>query len=331
MSTLPLGALRPQDPLRPPAAPGMGRGFAFALLAHAALLAALSAGVSWRSQPTPAFEAELWSAVPQAAAPKAQEVEPEPPAPEPEPVQRPAPAPPPPPPAENPQLQRDAEIAVAKLREQKLKKQQEAERLAELEEERKKQRALKDKLERERLAKLEKDKLEREKKEREKQEREKQEREKQEAKLDAKREAEAKLKKDKQAKAEEAQRTAKLEAQRQENLRRIQGMAGASGGPEATGSALKSSGPSASYGGRIKARIRPNIIYTDMPSGNPVAEVEVRTLPSGQIVASKLLKASGDAEWDKAVLRAIEKTGTLPRDTDGRVPPLLVISFQPRE
>jgi len=57
----------------------------------------------------------------------------------------------------------------------------------------------------------------------------------------------------------------------------------------------------------------------------------VRTLPSGQIVASKLLKASGDAEWDKAVLRAIEKTGTLPRDTDGRVPPLLVISFQPRE
>ncbi|MCZ8074759.1 MAG: protein TolA, partial [Paucibacter sp.] len=33
----------------------------------------------------------------------------------------------------------------------------------------------------------------------------------------------------------------------------------------------------------------------------------------------------------KAVLRAIDKTETLPRDTDGRVPPVLVISFQPRE
>ena len=45
----------------------------------------------------------------------------------------------------------------------------------------------------------------------------------------------------------------------------------------------------------------------------------------------KLIKLSGDAEWDKAVLRAVDKTETLPRDVDGRVPSLLVISFQPRE
>ncbi len=308
MSSLPLGARHLHDPLRPPAPPGMGRGFAFALIAHAALLAALSAGVSWRTQDPPAFEAELWSAVPQAAAPKLVEPEPEPEPPKPEPkpepkVQQPSP--------EELQAERDAEIAIAKAKEKK-KLEEERRRLAELEAERKKQQALK-----------EKEKLERE--------REKQ--------LQAKREAEDKLKKekldkqlkDKQAKAEEAKREAKLEAQRQENLRRIQGMAGASGGPSATGTALKSSGPSASYGGRIKARVRPNIIYTDIPVGNPVAEVEVRTLPSGQIVASKLLKSSGDAEWDKAVLRAIDKTETLPRDTDGRVPPVLVISFQPRE
>lgn len=304
MSSLPLGARHLHDPLRPPAPPGMGRGFAFALIAHAALLAALSAGVSWRTQDPPAFEAELWSAVPQAAAPKLVEPEPEPEPPKPEPkVQQPSP--------EELQAERDAEIAIAKAKEKK-KLEAERQRLAELEAERKKQLALK-----------EKEKLERE--------REKQ--------LQAKREAEDKLKKekldkqlkDKQAKAEEAKREAKLEAQRQENLRRIQGMAGASGGPSATGTALKSSGPSASYGGRIKARVRPNIIYTDAPSGNPVAEVEVRTAPDGTIIARKLLKPSGDAEWDKAVLRAIDKTETLPRDTDGRVPPVLVISFQPRE
>jgi len=286
----------------------MGRGFAFALIAHAALLAALSAGVSWRTQDPPAFEAELWSAVPQAAAPKLVEPEPEPEPPKPEPkpepkVQQPSP--------EELQAERDAEIAVAKAKEKK-KLEAERQRLAELEAERKKQLALK-----------EKEKLERE--------REKQ--------LQAKREAEDKLKKekldkqlkDKQAKAEEAKREAKLEAQRQENLRRIQGMAGASGGPSATGTALKSSGPSASYGGRIKARVRPNIIYTDAPSGNPVAEVEVRTAPDGTIIARKLLKPSGDSDWDNAVLRAIDKTETLPRDTDGRVPSVLVISFKPRE
>jgi colicin import membrane protein len=31
------------------------------------------------------------------------------------------------------------------------------------------------------------------------------------------------------------------------------------------------------------------------------------------------------------VLRAIDRTDTLPRDTDGRVPPTLVISFRPRD
>jgi TonB family protein len=116
-----------------------------------------------------------------------------------------------------------------------------------------------------------------------------------------------------------------------DKLRRIQGMAGASGAPNATGTALQSAGPSSSYAGRIKARIRPNIIYSDSGLGNPVAEAELKVAPDGSIISSRLLKSSGDPEWDKAVLRAIEKTETLPRDVDGRVPPHLIIRFQPRE
>jgi colicin import membrane protein len=282
------------DPLRPPEAPGLGRGFAFAVLAHALLLLALSASVQWRTKTLPTFEAELWSAVPQAAAPKA--VEP-PPQPEPEP---PKPTPKPQPPAEDLQAQRDAEIAIAKAREQK--KKEDAELLAE----RKKQQALKDqqdKLERDKQEQAKQDKLEKQKLEKLKQE-----------KLDkANKEAEA-----------------KREDLRKENLRRIQGMAGASGGPNATGSALKSSGPSSSYGGRIVARVRPNIIY-DPGAGNPVAEVEVRAAPDGTIVGKKLVKRSGDDEWDKAVLRAIDKTEILPRDVDGTVPSTIVITFRPRD
>lgn len=310
MTALSLGPRR--DPLRPPEAPGLGRGMIFAAIAHAALLAALSAGVHWRTETLPAFEAELWSAVPQAAAPREQ-APPEPePVPAPTPVVKPAP---PPPPQEDPQIQRDADIAIAKARDQK-KREAEVKRLAELETERRKQLALKEL----------KDKQERDKRADEKKQAQKLEdqQEKQQQKLQQQAD---KLKQDKAAKDADAKR----EAQRQENLRRIQGMAGASSGPSATGTALQSSGPSATYGGRIKARIRPNIIYNDTPVGNPVAEVEVRAAPDGTIIGRKLVKASGNAEWDNAVLRAIDKTETLPRDTDGRVPSLLVISFKPGE
>lgn len=295
--------------LRPPQTAGMGRGFAFALLAHALLVLGLSAGLQWRTQTPPAFEAELWASVPVAAA--AREQEPPPPPPEEAPAPKPQAVRAQPEPAS--QLEREAEIALAKEREIKLKKQreeaeQERKRLADQEAKRreelkKKEDALKEAKAREEKAK--KDKAEKDKAE--------------------------KAKTDLAAKKAEALAEAKREAQRQENLKRIQGMAGASGGPQATGGALQSAGPSASYAGRIKARVRPNIIYTEAGSANPLAEVEVRVAPDGTILSRRLLKPSGDAEWDKAVLRAIDKSETLPRDTDGRVPPVMVLAFQPRE
>jgi colicin import membrane protein len=111
----------------------------------------------------------------------------------------------------------------------------------------------------------------------------------------------------------------------------MQGMAGASGEENSKGTALKASGPSASYAGRIIARIKPNITFTEDVAGNPKAEVEVRTSPDGTIISRKLLSSSGNKAWDEAVLKAIDKTATLPRDEDGRVPPILVISFRPKD
>ena len=118
---------------------------------------------------------------------------------------------------------------------------------------------------------------------------------------------------------------------RQENLQRIQGMAGASGGPNATGTALKSSGPSASYAGRLVGRIKPNITYPGDVVGNPRAEVEVRVAPDGTITSRRIVQSSGNKAWDDAVLRAIDKTEILPKDTDGRVPPLIVLGFRPSD
>lgn len=285
-----------RDPLRPPEAPGLGRGVAFALVAHVLLLAALSSGVQWRSKTLPTFEAELWSAVPQAAAPK----EVLPPSPPPEPEVKPQPKlQPPQPKVEDLQADRDAEIAIDKARALKVKR--ELERLADLEAQRKKQAAeeKQQKLEQAKLDKLEKQK-------------------------------QAKEDKAKAAK-EDAKHEAQLQAQRQANLRRIQGMAGASGDANATGSALKSSGPSASYGGRVAARVKPQIDFPGARNFDSAAEVEIRCAPDGRVISSRLTRSSGNRLWDDAVLNAVLKTEMFPRDTNGTVPPVLIISFRPND
>ena len=122
------------------------------------------------------------------------------------------------------------------------------------------------------------------------------------------------------------------------------GMAGATGGASATGNATHNagpggssgggaggSGPSSGYGGKVAAKVRPNIVFPDAISGNPRAEVEVRASPDGTIVGARLVRASGNPAWDQAVLRAIDKTDTLPKDTDGRVPSTLLLIFRPND
>eukprot|EP01036_Dinobryon_divergens_P048960 gene48961-biopygen39832 len=99
-------------------------------------------------------------------------------------------------------------------------------------------------------------------------------------------------------------------------MQRMQAQLGGTGAADSAGTATRSSGPSASYAGRIKARIKPNIVFTDDIPGNPTAEVEVRVALDGTITSRRIVKSSGSPGWDDAVLRAIDRTGTLPRDTD---------------
>ena len=87
-----------------------------------------------------------------------------------------------------------------------------------------------------------------------------------------------------------------------------------------------------SYGTLIINTVMPNIVFNpDDVSGNPVAEVEVRTAPNGKIMGRKLTKSSGNKAWDEAVIKALDKTDTLPRDLDGTLPAVMVLGFKPRE
>jgi colicin import membrane protein len=167
---------------------------------------------------------------------------------------------------------------------------------------------------------------------REEQERDKQERLKAEKLEREKAEKAEKLEREKAERAEaakaaaDAERTAKL---REENLKRMQGMAGATGAPQSTGTAQRDAGPSANYAGKIVARVRPNIVLTDSVPPTVRAEVEVRAAPDGTITGRRLTKSSGDPIWDEAVLRAIDRTGDLPKDDNGKVPSSIVIGFTP--
>ena len=287
----------------PPPTPGLLRGLLLALVAHGVLLAILAVGVHWqREAPVVTAEAELWSAIPQEAAPPARS--PEPPAPEPE-MPKVAPPPQPAPVAAPPQP--DPNIAIEREKTKQLKDRQQRELLE-------KEKKLNEK---QRTDKAAIDKLEKIKAQKAKELEETK-------KAQAAKEAKAKPQ-------ESSADTKKLAEVRAAALKRMAALAAGSGSDTSQGSATQSSGPSAGYGGRIRARIKPNITFTDTISGNPLADVEVRTSPDGTIISRRLTKSSGVKSWDDAVLSAIDKTEVLPRDVDGRVPPVLTIGFRPQD
>jgi colicin import membrane protein len=280
----------------PPPEPAAIRAFVLAILAHVLLMIALTWGINWNRDPeNVAAEAELWSTVPQQAAPKVVQAPPLP---------TPAPPPPPPPvakvePPPAPPVTKAPDIALErekKRRELAERKQEELERQQKLEA-RKKQEELK----RQEVAEQKAEEEEKKKK-----------------------------KAEELAKAKAKQEEAKLAAIRKENLDKMMKAAAGTGSPSSTGTAARSSGPSDSYAGRIRARVKPNIVFSDDIAGNPTAEVEVRMAPDGTITSKRVVKSSGARSWDEAVLRALEKTEVLPRDVDGRVHSPLIIEFRPK-
>ncbi len=288
-----------RDMFAPQQPPGMRSGLALAILAHVLLIIALTFSVNWKASEPEGVVAELWSALPQTAAPR-----PTPPEPRPAPpVVEPKPAPPVAKPEPAPAPRVDAQIAIERAAREKARREEaeraEAARQADL---RKREEAKREEAKRAEAKRLEA------------------ERQRAAEQAEQKKLAE-------QARKEEARQAAIREA----NLRRMMSQAGTSDDPAAAGNAARTSGPSASYAGRIKARVKPNIVLTTTVAGNPAAKVEVKVAPDGTIVGRKLLTSSGSPAWDETVLRAIDKTEVLPKDVDGRVPPTIEITFRPND
>ena len=332
-----LGAHLTADPLLPRPPEGLGTGALLALAVHAALVAALAASVHWHAQAPATVSAELWASLPQIAAPKGQAPQPTPvlapPAPTPPTaapaVEKPTPPRPEPAPASPPTPKPpDPQIAIEQAKREEARKEAalRADRQAEADAARARELKLTQERElKERLQREAHDQQVRDAKARAQAQRQLQQKQLQQQAL-----AQAAARELQAAQAEDA-RLAKL---REDNLRRMREQIGApdaSGGKGATGTAARDAAPSAAYSGRLAALIREAIVYTGSTPDNAAAEVEVRAAPGGSIISRRLLKSSDHPEWDEAVLRAIDRLGTLPADRDGRVPATLIVSHRPHD
>ncbi|KGM41919.1 hypothetical protein JY96_05150 [Aquabacterium sp. NJ1] len=294
--------------MRPRTADGWTSGVAMALGVHLMLVAALAFGVHWKMTNPETVEAEVWSDIPRAAVPEA--VEPPPPPPQVEqPVEKPPETPPEPVKAaepEPPPPQPIPDVVVSRTppkKEPKKRKHREPVEVFETEPPKPVKKA--EKVPPKKPVEPEP---------------------KPAPKPEPKKVPEVKPVTSKATSADSsAKAAAEREALRKAKLQEMMSELGSLGTPS------RSAGPSAAYGGRIKARIKPNIVFTDNVSGNPLAVVEVRCGPDGRILSTKFIERSGVASWDEAVMRALDRTEVLPADESGRVPPVMQLEFRPKD
>ncbi|HEX5310498.1 cell envelope integrity protein TolA [Aquabacterium sp.] len=295
---------RPQD------AGGWKPGLAMALFAHLLLVGALALGVHWKIQPPPPVEAEMWTEVPKVQEGNPQPEPPPPPPPQPaEVTPPPKPVPPAEPAVEKP-LEKPADMAMVPVK-PKAKAEKEAKKPAKKEP---KEVFLPDPPKKVPPKAAEKPPVKAPAKP-------------ESVKPDPKAEAKAKAEEARAKAAEAAKAKAeaeKLAAQRRANLDRLM--------RNLAQDQIASAGLSDSYIGRLRARIKANIVFPrDGVAGNPAALVKVECNSEGRITRSTIIAASGNEQWDQAVLRALERTQVLPQDEHKRVPCPFEFNFRPQD
>ncbi|MEN9294466.1 MAG: hypothetical protein RIS03_160 [Pseudomonadota bacterium] len=149
-------------------------------------------------------------------------------------------------------------------------------------------------------------------------------------------EEKAKAKQDKEKEVERKAQLAqdKARAEQMARLRAAAGKEGASGGRGGVVGDGVGGGGNAKpgYADKVRKKILPLIVFNpSMVVGNPAVDVGVELAPDGTIINRQIIKSSGDAGWDRAVLRALDDAKTLPKDDDGKVPKQIRLTFKPKD
>jgi colicin import membrane protein len=128
---------------------------------------------------------------------------------------------------------------------------------------------------------------------------------------------------------------AAAEKARLDQLARLKAAAGAEGGSGGKVDDGVGAGGNAppGYADRVRKKIKPLIVFNvESTTGNPAVVVLVDLAPDGMILKRTVTSASTDPAWDRAVLIAIDRAESLPRDENGKIPMRQIkLTFKPKD
>jgi TonB family protein len=84
---------------------------------------------------------------------------------------------------------------------------------------------------------------------------------------------------------------------------------------------------------KVIKKVKPLIVFNaESVSGNPAAVIQVSLAPDGAILSTSVLTSSGNSSWDRAVLLALSRAESLPKDDNGKIPQREVkLTFKPKD
>ena len=133
----------------------------------------------------------------------------------------------------------------------------------------------------------------------------------------------------------ETKANAAAEKVRADQLARLRAAAGAEGGSGgAVGSGVGGGGNAPpGWTDKVIKKVKPLIVFNpESVSGNPAAVIQVTLAPDGAILSTSILNSSGNASWDRAVLLALSRAESLPKDDNGKIPQREVkLTFKPKD
>ena len=133
----------------------------------------------------------------------------------------------------------------------------------------------------------------------------------------------------------ETKANAAAEKVRADQLARLRAAAGAEGGSGGTVGSGVGGGGNAPPGwtDKVIKKVKPLIVFNaESVSGNPAAVIQVVLAPDGAILSTSILSSSGNTGWDRAVLLALSRAESLPKDDNGKIPQREVkLTFKPKD
>ena len=128
---------------------------------------------------------------------------------------------------------------------------------------------------------------------------------------------------------------AAAEKARADQLARLRAAAGAEGGSGGqVGSSVGGGGNAPpAYADKVRRKIKPLIVFNpESVTGNPAVVVLVDLAPDGAILKRSVVTSSGIQSWDQAVLQALDRAETFPKDDNGVIPMRqMKLTFKPKD